>query len=151
MRCAKCAALIGCESRSALTLILLDVSRTKAASQGIAEKAPELPGEHRCQWFCKFYKHHQDLKAHHTRGCDCAPRSKIGGIAEKDIKKAKMRRIHKAADKVVLGGVPLKNSFNFKYLGFEYQANGCWRHAVNVNMVLARTRFGKMYNIWNST
>ena len=62
-----------------------------------------------------------------------------------------MRRIHKAADKVVLGGVPVKNSFNFKYFGFEDQANGCWRHAVNVRMVLARTQFGKMYHIWNST
>ena len=51
-------------------------------------------------------------------------RSKVGGRAEKAIKKSKMRRIHKAADKMVLGGVPLKNSFNFKYLGFEYQANG---------------------------
>ena len=62
-----------------------------------------------------------------------------------------MRRIHKAADKVVLGGVPLKNSFKFKHLGFEYQANGCWRHAVNVRMVLDRNIFGKMYHIWNST
>ena len=62
-----------------------------------------------------------------------------------------MRRIHKAEGNVVFGGVPLNNSFNFKYLGFEYQANGCWRHAVNVRMVLARTRFDKMYHIWNST
>ena len=66
-------------------------------------------------------------------------------------KKSKMRRIHNAADKVVLGGVPLKNSFNFKYLEFEYQSNGFWRHAVNVWMVLAWTRFGNMYHIWNST
>ena len=51
------------------------------SSRGIAEKAPELPGEHRCQWCCKFYKSHQDLKAHHTRGCDCKPRSKVGGRA----------------------------------------------------------------------
>ena len=42
-------------------------------------------------------------------------------------------------------------NFNFKYLGFDYQADGCWRHALNVRMVLARTRFGKMYYIWNST
>ena len=42
----------------------------------------------------------------------------LHGAHANAIKKAKMRRIHKAADKVVLGGVPLKNSFNFKYLGF---------------------------------
>ena len=31
-----------------------------------------------------------------------------------------------------------------------YQADGNWRHAVEVRMALARTRFGTMYHIWDS-
>ena len=41
--------------------------------------------------------------------------------------------------------------FSFKYLGFLYQANGDWRQAVEARMVLAKARFGKMYNIWDSS
>ena len=39
------------------------------------------------------------------------------------------------------------NSFNFTYLGFVYQADGNWIHAVEVRMALARTRSGTMYHI----
>ena len=31
-----------------------------------------------------------------------------------------------------------------------YQADGNWRHAVEVRMALARTRFRTMYHIWYS-
>ena len=58
--------------------------------------------------------------------------------------------MNKAVGCVELAGVPLKNSFNFRYLGFVYQANGNWRHAVEVRMPLATTRFGTMYHIWDS-
>ena len=30
-----------------------------------------------------------------------------------------------------------------------YQTDGNWRHAVEVRMALARTRFGTMYHIWD--
>ena len=77
-----------------------------------------------------------------------APRIKSGSKAEAAVKKAKAANMHKAFGCVELSGVPLKNSFNFRYLGFMYQADGNWRHAVEVRMVLARTRFGTMYHIW---
>jgi hypothetical protein len=65
------------------------------------------------------------------------------------VKKAKMTQLHEAEDKVSLNGKPLKNSFGFKYLGFMtlYQANGDWKQAVEARMVLAKARFGNMYNI----
>ena len=66
------------------------------------------------------------------------------------MKKAKAAKMHKAVGCVELAGVPLKNSFNFRYLGFVYQAGVNWRHDVEVRMVLARTRFGIMYHIWDS-
>ena len=122
-----------------------------ASDRSISDHLPEQLRDHRCRWWCKHYKRNQDRKAHHTRGCDCAPRSKVGGNAEKAVKRAKMQRIHKAADKVVPAGKPLKNSFSFKYLGFEFQADGSWRQAVDVRMALARTRFGKLHHIWGST
>ena len=77
--------------------------------------------------------------------------SKTGGRAEAAVKKAKMAQLHHAEEKVLLHGKPLKNSFSFKYLGFLYQANGDWRQAVEARMVLAKARFGKMYNIWDSS
>ena len=64
--------------------------------------------------------------------------------------KAKAAKMHKAVGFVELTGVPLKSCFNFRYIGFVYQANGNWRHAVEVRMALARTRFGTMYHIWDS-
>lgn len=117
----------------------------------IVDHLPEQPGEHRCTWCCKFYKRHQDLKSHLTRGCKCAPRSKVGGKAEAAVKKAKMARVHSEEQHVTLHGKPLQNSFNFKYLGFIYQADGKWEHAVRTRMALARARFGKMHNLWNSS
>ena len=110
----------------------------------------EQAGEHRCHVCNWFGKGHRDLKSHWTRGCASAPRSKVGSKTEAAVKKAKAAKMHKALGCVELAGVPLKNSFNFRYLGFVYQADGNWRHAVEVRMALARTRFGTMYHIWDS-
>ena len=59
-------------------------------------------------------------------------------------------KIHKAVGCVELSGVQLKNSFNFRCLGFVYQATGHWRQAVEVRIAMARTRFRTMYHIWDS-
>ena len=37
------------------------------------------PTEHRCCFCNKFYKRAQDLKSHHTKGCDCKPQSTAMG------------------------------------------------------------------------
>ena len=66
------------------------------------------------------------------------------------MKKAQASKMHKAVGCVELAGVPLKNSFKFRCLVFVYQADGNWRHAVEVRMAMARTRFGTMYHIWDS-
>ena len=111
---------------------------------------PEQAGEHICHFCNCFGKRHRDLKSHWTRGCASAPRSKVGSKAEAAVKKAKNVKMHNAVGCVELDGVPLENSFNFRYLGFVYQADGNWRHAVEVRMALARMRFGTMYHIWDS-
>ena len=111
---------------------------------------PEQAGQHRCHFCNWFGKRHRDLKSRWTRGCVSAPRSKYGSRAEAAVKKEKAAKMHKAVGCVELAGVPLKNSFNFRYLGFVYQADGNWRHAVEVRMALARTRFGTMYHICDS-
>jgi hypothetical protein len=142
-------------ARHLLDCAALDEYWANAEAQN-TDHLPEQAGEHRCKWCCKFYKTHAALKGHWTRkigGCDSKPRSKAGTRAEKAVNKAKMVKIHKAADKVLLNGKELKNSFNFRYhwyLGFVFQADGGWRHAVDVRMALARARFGKMHHIWSS-
>ena len=89
---------------------------------------------YRCKWCCKFYKTHVALKGHWTRkigGWDNKPRSKLGTGAEKAVKRAKMVKMHKAADKVMLTGRELKTGVNLGYLGFVFQADGGWRYAVD--------------------
>ena len=85
---------------------------------------PEQAGEHRCHFCNWFGKRHRDLKSHWTRACASAPRSKSGSKAEAAVKNAKAAKMHKAVGCVEISGVPLNNSFNFRYLGFVYQADG---------------------------
>ena len=107
-------------------------------------------GEHSCHFCNWFGKRHRDLKSQWTKGCASTLRRKVGSKAEAAVKKAKAAKMHKEVGCVDIAVVPLKNSFNFRYLGFVYQADGNWIHAVEVRMALARTRFGTMYHIWDS-
>ena len=44
----------------------------------------------------------------------------------------------------------LKNVFNFTYLGHHFQADGDAGQAVEVRMAKAKSRFGKMHEVWRS-
>lgn len=51
-------------------------------------------------------------------------------------------------EKVVMEGRELVNTFCFKYLGFEFDADGDRAHALRVSMGKAGTRFGQMCKLW---
>ena len=42
------------------------------------------------------------------------------------------------------------NTFCFKYLGFEFDADGDRAHALRVSMAKAGTRFGQMCKLWGN-
>jgi hypothetical protein len=42
----------------------------------------------------------------------------------------------------------LENVFNFSYLGFNFQADGDRRPAMDQRMAIAKSRFGKLHEIW---
>jgi hypothetical protein len=68
----------------------------------------------RCRQCCRLYSRGQDLKAHHTRGCEWAVASRIGTKAEKTIRQGKQ------AAAVKLGEKELKAAFTFKYRYSKY-------------------------------
>ena len=49
-----------------------------------------------------------------------------------------------------MGVEKLKNVFNFTYLGHRFQADGDAGQAVEVRMAKAKSRFGKMHEVWRS-
>ena len=108
----------------------------------------EVVGEARCVWCNRFYKSSASLKAHHTRGCDCKPGTRVGSKAEKAIIRSKKVKAQEALEPVQLDGTPLNNVFNFKYLGFWYQADGDRRHALRVQIAKAGDRFSRLWHIW---
>jgi hypothetical protein len=114
------------------------------------------PGEHRCTFCAKnFASGERYLKSHLTKssskgGCDCKPRSLIGTAAEKAVFRNKQAIAQASAEKVVLEGQELKSTFCFKYLGFEFDADGDRRHALSVSMGKAGSRFGKMCKLWDN-
>ena len=91
------------------------------------------------------------MKAHHTRGCKIKPKSRVGTRTEKAAKKMLQEEAQALLDKVELKGVKLENIHEFKYLGYTFQAGGDRRRATEINMAKAKTRFGKLWNIWSST
>ena len=50
----------------------------------------------------------------------------------------------------MLGSDQLKNTYDFRYLGMMFQSDCCMLHAVEVRLAVARERFNKLSNIWNS-
>ena len=78
------------------------------------------------------------------------PKPRTGTRAEKDAKRMLIEEAQAKLDKVELMGAQLENVFEFKYLGFTFQAGGDRRRAVAINMAKARARFSKLWNIWDS-
>ena len=50
-----------------------------------------------------------------------------------------------------MGEDMLQNRLNSCYLGYDFQADGDDRHAVEVRMARARSRFNQLHHIWRST
>jgi hypothetical protein len=60
-------------------------------------------------------------------------------------------QLQEAAGAVMLGEKRLENVFNFGYLGFNFQADGNRRPAMDQRMAIAKSRFGALHEIWRDT
>ena len=105
----------------------------------------EVAGENRCPDCNRMYKREQDLKAHYTRGCALAVASRKGTRAELAVAKAQQVALQETAGVVMMAGKRLRNVFNFKYLGFYFQADGDRLPAMLQRMAIARSRFGELH------
>jgi hypothetical protein len=124
-----------------------------AGSRLNKEASIEVAGEHRCRWCNLSYTGAyaaRSIKSHYTRGCDCEPKSRAGSRAEKAVIKDKIDRAQIAAGDVFVEGQLLKNVAQFKYLGNRFTVVGNRRYAAEVRMGEAKSRFGKLRNIWDS-
>jgi hypothetical protein len=117
----------------------------------------KVEGEHRCEFCNQLFASSRaaaTLKAHLNRkkgGSAHKPKSRVGSRAEKAVGRWKVERAQGAEEKVHLSGHELKNVYRFKYLGQFFTADGDRRHAVEVRMGQAKTRFGKLARIWESS
>jgi hypothetical protein len=107
-----------------------------------------VEGEHRCIYCNKFCKRAQDLKRHFTMGCPRLGGSRVGTKAERAVAKARQVMVQDAAGIVMMGSKRLTMVFNFKYLGFNFQADGDRRPALDQRMAIARSRFAELHEIW---
>ena len=111
------------------------------------EQVPDAPGEHRCQWCCKFCLDEARLKAHRHSCCE-KPRSMAGTRAERAATRRKQRRAQELEGKVQMCGKVLGNVLEFRYLGVDFQTDGDMRHAIEVRMGMASSRFEELWCIW---
>ena len=129
------------------------------------ESTIEVVGEHRCPWCNKFFPYFKTgektrffktagaLKSHLTKargkgGCDSKPASQSDTLAEKAAIRAKRKDKQKERDKVSYGSVDVQAVLSFSYLGTNLQADGDMSYDVKVRMAMAKTRFGKMHEVW---
>ena len=118
-----------------------------------------VTGEHRCVWCCKLYTGdyaERSLKSHHTKkwgrgGCRYKPASKAGSRAEKAVKRKKLRDLQNESNAVHCCSHRLENVLDFKYLGHMFSVDGGRRFAMEVRMGIAKTRFGQLARIWESS
>ena len=108
------------------------------------------PTEHRCCFCNKFYKRAQDLKSHHTKGCDCKPQSTaMGTRTAKAVVRKEMKLKQADRESVFAGDHELKNVFDFTYLGHMFQANGEGDFAIETRCKKAKTTFGRLHEFWS--
>jgi len=115
----------------------------------------EQDGEHRCGQCCKFFKRAQDLKTHKSKtkkkgGCQLREGSRVGSLAEKELKRRQQKAVQGALGRVCLGDLDLENVFDFKYLGHLFQADGDGEHAVAVRLAIAKLAFSKLSAVWDA-
>ena len=77
------------------------------------------------------------------------PRSRAGSKSEAAVLKAKKHALSDSlAVAVTLDGTTLKSCWNFKYLGYTFQADGEMAQALLIRMAAAWTAFGSLHHIW---
>ena len=74
--------------------------------------------------------------------------SRVGSRAERMVAVAKQVVAQEAAGVVMMGAKRLLNVWRFKYLGFNFQADGERRPALEQRLAIARTRFAELHECW---
>jgi hypothetical protein len=115
----------------------------------------ELEGEHRCQACNQKFKRPRDVKTHQTKsklkgGCKLREGSRVGSLAEKELKRRQQKAAQVDLGTVMLGLDALENVFEFKYLGHLFSADGCCWQSVLVRLAIAKTVFSKLFHVWDS-
>ena len=98
-----------------------------------------------CNHFCKTTT---AMKTHHSTHCKCKPKSRAGTLAEKAIKRLRMRQAQKELPTVMMGDVELENVWSATYLGSEFEADGNSNQARAVRCAMAKQQFGRFMQIW---
>jgi hypothetical protein len=75
-------------------------------------------------------------------------KSRVGTRAEKLVAKGRQVQLQEAAGVVLMRDLRLENVYNFGYLGFNFQADGDRRPAMDQRMAIAKSRFGKLHEVW---
>jgi exonuclease III/alkylhydroperoxidase family enzyme len=128
----------------------LDSEVFPALSAQLQAAVLRVDGENRCPDCNKDFRTDRALKGHITKRCPLAVASRVGSRAETAVAKARQVAVQEAAGKVTMGEHALINAFNFRYLGFHFQADGDRRPALLQRMAIARTRFGELHEAWRS-
>ena len=110
----------------------------------------EVAGEHRCEWCCKLWPSHRSLCSHRAACPERRVKWKVRKRAVKTAVRVKRAGEQSQLNQVQMGVEKLKNVFNFTYLGHRFQADGDAGQAVEVRMAKAKSRFGKMHEVWRS-
>ena len=74
--------------------------------------------------------------------------SRVGSRAEKFVAKGRQVQLQESAAVVMMRDLRLENVFNFSYLGFNFQADGDRRPAMDQRMAIAKARFGTLHEVW---
>ena len=76
--------------------------------QVIQRESGEVLDKHLCIYCGKLYKRQQDVKAHHTIGCDGKPRSQLGTRADKYIQRQKRMQMQEEMAHVMFRSLVIK-------------------------------------------
>ena len=109
------------------------------------------PNEFRCCFCNKFFKRKQDLKTHLTKGCRCKPQCTAKGTRTAKAVVRQQKVLQQAnRESVSAGNQPLKNVFDFIYLGHMFQADGKGEMSIERRADKAKTIFGRLHEFWSS-
>ena len=111
---------------------------------------PDPDGKRRC-WVCGWTSKSNDaryLKAHLTRTNHKWSTKRAHLTAKKDVKRDKLKERQDSLPKVRWGEQEVSNCWLFKYLGSLFTPDGSQEEDVCSRIAQAKTRAGKMRNIW---